>query len=232
MTDPAYAFAIGDYVPIVADPASDSDAKPQQGSISATVTLTPILQSGDVILATGASPRPKGFIPVPIVGRIDTDGIVKLRVDPDEGSTHGYPYQPIMILCDTPLLELDGPLFYRVTFSNVIFGGKPGKINSFEFQAPTVDGAVVNLITVGRVPGQPAPGITRGPVGASGATGATGATGASGLVGATGATGASGASGASGGTGGAGASGATGATGATGVSDVAVVTHAASGKAT
>lgn len=192
MTDPAYAFAIGDYVPIVADPASDSDAKPQQGSISATVTLTPILQSGDVILATGASPRPKGFIPVPIVGRIDTDGIVKLRVDPDEGSTHGYPYQPIMILCDTPLLELDGPLFYRVTFSNVIFGGKPGKINSFEFQAPTVDGAVVNLITVGRVPGQPAPGITRGPVGASGASGASGATGPVGATGPTGATGASG----------------------------------------
>jgi hypothetical protein len=154
VTDPAYAFAIGDYVPIVADLASDSDAKPQQGAISATVTLTPILQSGDVILATGASPRPKGFIPVPIVGRIDTDGLVKLRVDPDEGSTHGYSYQPIMILCDTPLLELDGPLFYRVTFSNVIFGGKPGMINSFEFQAPTVEGAIVNLIEVGRVPGQ------------------------------------------------------------------------------
>ena len=159
MTNPTYFTVSGLWKSVIADQASDSDYNPTLGPVTGTCTLTPILQNGDVILATGASGGPTGFVPAPIVARIDTDGRLKLRVDPDDGGTGTY--APVRLLADTPLLELDGPLYYKVTFSNVTFNGQPGYLNGFSFQAPTTD-EEISLIEIGRVPGQPAPGITRG----------------------------------------------------------------------
>jgi len=83
MTDPVYFTVVADFKPIVVDLASDVDADPNIGPISAKVTFTPMLASGDVILAASASPRPIGFLAAPIVARIDVDGRLKLRVEPD-----------------------------------------------------------------------------------------------------------------------------------------------------
>lgn len=88
MTQPTYFTVVADYKSVVVDLASnvqggDVDADPQLGAISATVTFTPVLPNGDIILATEASPRPTGLIAAPIVGRIDVDGRLKLRVEPD-----------------------------------------------------------------------------------------------------------------------------------------------------
>lgn len=195
MTTPTYFTVVADYKSVVVDLASDVDADPQLGPVTARVTFTPVLRNGDVILATDASPRPTGFVAAPIVARIDTDGRLKLRVEPDgdrddfanlaafpatgntakvyfaintqtfyrwNGSTYveTYPYAPVRLLADTALLELDSDLYYRVSFSEVVFNGGPGYIAPFTFQAPNTD-TELNLIEVMRQPGQPASGITK-----------------------------------------------------------------------
>ena len=194
-TAPTYFTVVADYKSVVVDILSDPDFDPQLGPISARVTFTPIIDEGSVLAATTALPRPTGFIAAPIVGRIDTDGKLKLRVDPDgvrldlasrsafppsgvigriyhaiDNSTYWqwtgtkyietYSYTPIRLLANTALLQLSGPLFYRVEFSEVVLNGKPGVINPFTFQAPTSD-IELNLIGVGNAPGQPASGITK-----------------------------------------------------------------------
>jgi hypothetical protein len=196
MATPEFFTVIGDFKPVVVDLPTDPDADPQLGSLSATVTFTPMINDGDVILATDADPRPTGFIAAPIVAKIDTDGILKLRVDPDgirtnaanlaafpgtgsvtrvyfaqdtskfyrwngSGYAETYSYTPVRLLANTPLLELDGPLYYKVTFTNVVYNRRPGLINSFTFEAPTNDDQVLNLIEVFRQPGVLAGGITK-----------------------------------------------------------------------
>lgn len=197
MTNPTYFTVIADFKSVVVDLASDVDPDPQLGPVTAKVTFTPVLNNGDVILATNASPRPTVFVPAPIVARIDTDGRLKLRVAPDgdrddyanlaafpatgniakvyfaidtqtfyrwiPGSSQyvaDYSYAQVRMLADTGLLELDSPLYYKVTFSDVVYNGGPGYINSFTFQAPTSD-TELNLVEVLRQPGQPAVGITK-----------------------------------------------------------------------
>jgi hypothetical protein len=195
MTAPTFFTVVADYKSVVVDLASDVDADPQLGPITAKVTFTPVLAKGDVILATNASPRPTGYLAAPIVARIDGDGRLKLRVEPDgdrddfattanfpatgttakvyydiaeatfyrwSGSAYveTLPYAEVRLLADTALLELDGDLFYKVTFSEVTFNGASGYISPFTFQAPTSD-TVLNLIEVTPVPGQPASGITK-----------------------------------------------------------------------
>jgi len=94
VTNPEYFTVVADYKAVVADlpydaDTGDADSDPTLGPVTATVTFRPVIRNGDVILATGATPRPTGFVPAPIVARIDTDGILKLRVDPDgERSNH------------------------------------------------------------------------------------------------------------------------------------------------
>lgn len=83
MTAPVFFTVEADYKSVVADSVSDVDHDPQLGAVTATVTFTPMLATGDVILAADTLPRPTGFVAAPIVGRIDTDGRLKLRVDPD-----------------------------------------------------------------------------------------------------------------------------------------------------
>lgn len=159
MTNPVYFTVAADYRSVVADVASDADYDPQLGSVTATVTFTPLLTGGDVILATGASPRPTGFAPTPVVALIDpADGRLKLRTGPDSGGTGTF--APVRLLADSPLLELNQPLFYQVAFTGVQFNGRPASITGFNFQAPTSD-TTINLITVGRQPGQPASGIIK-----------------------------------------------------------------------
>jgi hypothetical protein len=174
MTSPTFFTVIADFKSVVVDLASDVDADPTLGPITAKVTFTPQLNSGDVILATDASPRPIGYIAAPIVARIDTDGKLKLRVAPDgdrddfanvaafpatgntakvyfaintqtfyrwNGSAYveTYPYAAVRLLANTPLLNLDGPLMYKVSFSDVVYNGAPGYIKAFTFEAPTYD---------------------------------------------------------------------------------------------
>lgn len=83
MTTPTYFTVVADFKSVVVDLASDVDPDPQLGPVTAKVTFTPVLANGDVILATNATPRPTIFVPAPIVARIDTDGRLKLRVEPD-----------------------------------------------------------------------------------------------------------------------------------------------------
>lgn len=91
MTAPTFFTVTGDYRSVVADLPSDADYDPQLGPVSATVTFTPMLESGDVILATSASPRPTAFVAAPVVARIDvTDGRLKLRVDSDPGGSGAF----------------------------------------------------------------------------------------------------------------------------------------------
>ena len=83
MTNPTFFTVVADFKSVVVDLASDVDADPTLGPVTAKVTFTPILNNGDVILASGASPRPTAYVAAPIVARIDADGRLKLRVEPD-----------------------------------------------------------------------------------------------------------------------------------------------------
>lgn len=188
MSSPTYFTVVADYKSVVVDSITDADADPQLGPVSATVTFTPMLRSGDVIVALDATPRPTGYIAAPIVARIDVDGRLKLRVLPDgvranyaslssfpvsgnlttlyfaidtqtfyrwNGTSYAvdYPYNPVRLLADTDYLNLPGPLFYRVVFSDVIFNGRPGYIAPLTFQAPDYD-AEISLISVTPRPGE------------------------------------------------------------------------------
>jgi hypothetical protein len=155
---PVFFTVTGDFRAVLEDSVNDTDHNPDLPPISAKVTFTPILAAGDVILATSADPRPTGYVPVPIVGIIDSaDGRVKMRPFSDDGVAE---FAPVRLLADGPFLELKDPLFYRVTFSEVRLGNKPGAITAFSFQAPTRD-TEINLISVMRQPGQPPSGVIK-----------------------------------------------------------------------
>jgi hypothetical protein len=198
MATPTFFTIEGDYKSVVADTTIDTNVDPDLGPISATATFTPLIDTGDVLLAVTATPRPTGYVAAPIVARIDVDGQVKLRVDVDTTGFAGgdilhsanfaaFPatgnvakiyvaddtdikyrwtgsryvnFDPVRLLADTPMLELDGPLYYRVDFTDVRFNGKAGILNSFVVRAKTTD-TTLNLITEGRAPGTPASGPTR-----------------------------------------------------------------------
>ena len=66
------------------------------------------------------------------------------------------PYQPVKLLANTNLLNLDFALYYTVTFSQVIYNGRVGKLRGFTFEAPSFD-TEVSLIEV-----MPEPGDTGG----------------------------------------------------------------------
>lgn len=83
MAEPTFFTIEADYKSVVRDTELDPNFDPDLGPVSATVIFTPEVAAGDVILAVDADPRPTGFLPAPIVGRIDVDGRVKLRVDID-----------------------------------------------------------------------------------------------------------------------------------------------------
>lgn len=155
-SSPTFFTVEADFRAVLEDISSDSDYDPQIAPISGTVTFTPILNSGDVILATDADPRPIGFLPTPVVGKIDpADGRLKLRTETDLGGEGEF--APVRLLADTDLLELSTPLYYRVEFSSIRLGSRVGKITGFSFRAPTSD-TTVNLIEVGRAPGLAASG--------------------------------------------------------------------------
>ena len=79
---PTYFTVLGDYRSVVADTEADLDINPDLAPITATVTFTPVLASGDAIRASKADPQPTIYVPVPIVGHISADGRLKLRDAP------------------------------------------------------------------------------------------------------------------------------------------------------
>ena len=157
LTEPTYFTVVGDFRAILGyDDTREYD--PNVTPISGDVTFTPMVLAGDVIRATTATPRPIGYVPLPVTGVIDpADGRVKLINQLD-----GQPSVPVRLLADSPLLELASPLYYRVTFSSIKLGTKRGgSITGFTFQAPNRPDAEINLITVMRRAGQPASGVLK-----------------------------------------------------------------------
>ncbi len=160
MTQPIYFTVTGDFRAIVGFGQPRQVYDPEIVPISGNVTFIPKLKTGDIIRATTAVPRPIGYVPTPVIAVIDpADGRVKMREGLDEDDKPVL--VPVRLLADSPLLELKQPLFYEVAFGNIKFGGKPGAITGFAFQAPNRADAEINLITIMREPGQLASGITK-----------------------------------------------------------------------
>ena len=191
--------------PIVADVSSDNDYNPNLATITATVIFTPRLKAGEVIHAHEASP-PTGFLPMPIVAMIDEDGLLKLRSNPDQGAAplpaidrlrHRIArdsgqqiesaidrsttnYSPVKLLGNSTSLELETPLFYDFSFSNIKIDGKPSTytITGGTFEAPWDGDEVIDLLDWMPLPSGPnATGIIRGPEGPPGPPGVDGAPG-------------------------------------------------------
>ena len=159
MTSPEFFTVTADFAALVEDASTDPDYDPQVAPVQGTVTFTPVVESGDIILATQMSPRPTGLVPAAITAIVDSDGRLKLRTATDEGGS-GFTFAPVRLMADTALLELDSPLYYSVSFSGMTFNGRPARITGFTFQAPNAD-VEVNLIEVARAPGVPADGVTK-----------------------------------------------------------------------
>jgi hypothetical protein len=188
--------------PIVADVSTDSDYNPGLAMITATVIFTPRLKAGEVIHAHEASP-PTGFLPMPIVAMIDTDGLLKLRSNPDLGAAplpaidrlrHRIArdsgeqietaidrsttnYAPVKLLGNSASLELETPLYYDFTFSNVKIDNKATSytITGGTFEAPWDPDEIIDLLDWMPLPSGPnATGIIRGPEGPPGPPGADG----------------------------------------------------------
>lgn len=162
MSQPVYFTVAADYKAFIEDASSDADYNPQSVPVGATVTFTPLVNSGDVVRAMDADPRPVGYIPSAVTAVIDpADGRLKLRTVADSGGTGTF--APVRLLSGANL-ELDGPLFYRVAFTNVTYAnGRRGNITGFVFEAPATD-IEVNLISVGRVAGQDVANLVRATV--------------------------------------------------------------------
>lgn len=160
MAQPTYFTVVADYRAFIEDSSADSDYDQQNIPLGATVTFTPLINNGDVVRALNADPRPIGLIPAPVVGLIDpADGRLKLRSTPDSGGTGTF--APVRLLASTAFLELDGPLFYSVAFTNVVYAnGRRGSIAGFTFEAPSAD-VELNLISATRAAGQPAGNIVK-----------------------------------------------------------------------
>jgi hypothetical protein len=183
---------------------TDSDYNPGVAGITATVVLTPRLRAGELIHAHTASP-PTGFLPLPVVAMIDSDGLLKLRTSPDNGaapvqgvdklrhriaadSRRPEPlwqhmaagtaeYAPVKLLGNSPALELETPLYYDFSFSNVKIEGQPSNysITGGTFEAPSDPDAVIDLLDWMPLPSGPnATGIIRGPAGEPGEQGPPG----------------------------------------------------------
>lgn len=171
LVKPTYFTVVGDFRAVVPHFQGDGTFDPALSPVTGTITFTPVVLQGDVLLAVNADPRPLGIVAAPISGIIDSDGRVKLypefaapidpAADPEQRVARdgGYEYEPVRLLADTPLLQLKSDLYYRVTFSGIKFRGRAGQINPFVFQAPKSD-VELNLISVARQPGQPASGQT------------------------------------------------------------------------
>lgn len=160
MSQPVYFTVTADYQAFVEDATTDSDYDPQSVPIGATVTFTPLVNTGDVVRAVNADPRPVGYVPAAVQAVIDSDdGRLKLRSSPDPDGSGTF--APVRLLGNSDLLELEGPLFYQVSFTNVTFAsGRRGSIAGFTFEAPSSD-TEINLISVGRAAGQTAVNINR-----------------------------------------------------------------------
>lgn len=136
----------GDYDAIIAD-TDDAGIDPDLVPISAKVTFTPLLATGDVVLAATLTPRPSGLLLTPTPGILDTDGQLKTK-KLDLG---------VRLVAETAILALavNQHLHYEVEFDEVRFSSRQrgndtnGSLPGFTFQAPTSD-TTVDLITVTR----------------------------------------------------------------------------------
>ena len=153
MAAPTFFTIVGDFRSVITDALGDKDYDPDFGDVVATVSFTPLVTPGQIIRAPYAKPRPLGILPTRIEGFIDTDGRLKLYSDPEikpitKTKIKGYDYSPIRLLADTKYLDLGGqPLYYQVTFKDVVYNGLERRLKPIVFQAPTVD-VELNLISL------------------------------------------------------------------------------------
>lgn len=132
MIEPVYFTPVGNFHAHHPEP----DLEP----LTAKITFTPMLRQGE-FLRVVTEDTTAGFHIPPVSGVIDTDGRVKLRKQ-----YFGEDVKPIRLVADQPMLGLDGPLCYRVDFTNAKAGSRPVSLKSFVVQAPTAD-VEVDLIT-------------------------------------------------------------------------------------
>jgi len=135
-----------DFKSVTADLVTDTNYDPEVGGhLTGTVTFTPLVTKGDVLVVEGVA-----YIPAPIVGIIAPDGKLVLRNAPDPGGTGTY--APIRLLAHNAALNLAANLAYDVTFTDIRLDNAPWQITGFTFNAPT--GGELNLANVIPVAGQ------------------------------------------------------------------------------
>ena len=161
MTEPVFFTLEGDFRGFVQDAAGDGNYQPENLAISATVTITPLLDG--IVRATSANPRPIAYLAAPTVAIIDpADGRLKIRTAGEAGNPDGFSFTPVRLLANSAYLELNPatPLFYRLTFTSVTFGGVRGNIPSWDVEAPSAD-VTINVVESAPQTGAIANGVTK-----------------------------------------------------------------------
>jgi hypothetical protein len=123
------------------------------GSASGQVVIEPLFHDGDVALTTGQTPTLTG-LPTQVSGQIIGGALCQMI-------SLGVTRAGVKLLCDQAALGLSGPLYYRVTYSNMLVGTTSVTApKSFIFQASATSNATVDLHDVAPVPGAIAAGLT------------------------------------------------------------------------
>lgn len=147
MSSPTFFTVNADMLAIVG-----AAGTPATVPIRGKVTFTPMIKSGDALVVPTLSPRPGLVSPQPVTGVIGSDGQLGF------GGSVG-----VRLIADTSVLGLTSPLFYTVSFAGLTVNGVATTLSPFDFQAAQAD-TPINLVTVARVPGQPASGVVNTPL--------------------------------------------------------------------
>lgn len=163
MAELVYFTVTGKYDVIVTDD-TDAGADPDHGIVTGLVTFTPSVS----IDPTDKLAIPTTLLLRPLVGRIDTDGVLK-TIDEEiaDYTLNGSPVDEngaqvtentqgatavygVRLLANTEALGPLPSLIYTVSFSKVRFDKDDRSLPSFAFAAPDED-TIVDLATVPRV---------------------------------------------------------------------------------
>lgn len=132
MTDFTYFTVEGDLLAVVA--AVTATSTPERAYASGKVRFTPYLDTGEVFVASGLTPRPAAVLPYNNgLAYFDDNGRLAF------GGTTG-----VKLLANTAVLGISGDLTYRVQFIDIYIQGFRVQVNDAYLVAPTVS-TTVNL---------------------------------------------------------------------------------------
>lgn len=151
MANLTFFTVTGVFTAVAGDNIYDSGADPDLVPITGSVRFTPMIGNADSLQADTLSP-PTNLKLAPITARIKK-GVVTTAASAG-----------VRLPANSAVLNIDGDLFYKVEFLDLVARGERLEIEAFTLEAPATD-VTVDLVDVARVAGSTVQGVVRGPRG-------------------------------------------------------------------